>query len=104
MATSFTGCRARWRSYYANFVRKSIYIRPYGDNRQRPMPDHFAAAIRSLPGDNTGHSMTGTSSGNSPVTGQYYRSLGAGPVTRPWYLSPVGGTGHQSPGPSGHRS
>ncbi|KAH3833783.1 hypothetical protein DPMN_107099 [Dreissena polymorpha] len=34
LATSFTGYRARWRSYHANFVRKSINIRPYGDNRQ----------------------------------------------------------------------
>ncbi|KAH3800167.1 hypothetical protein DPMN_153796 [Dreissena polymorpha] len=34
LATSFAGYRARWRSYYANFVRKSINIRPYGDNRQ----------------------------------------------------------------------
>ncbi|KAH3845071.1 hypothetical protein DPMN_087341 [Dreissena polymorpha] len=29
----------------------------------RPMPDHFASAIRSLSGDNTGHDMTGTSPG-----------------------------------------
>ncbi|KAH3822484.1 hypothetical protein DPMN_124263 [Dreissena polymorpha] len=29
----------------------------------RPMPDHLASAIRSLSGDNTGHDMTGTSSG-----------------------------------------
>ncbi|KAH3809051.1 hypothetical protein DPMN_137414 [Dreissena polymorpha] len=34
LVTSFTGYRARWRSYYSNFVRKSINIRPYGDNRQ----------------------------------------------------------------------
>ncbi|KAH3821898.1 hypothetical protein DPMN_123666, partial [Dreissena polymorpha] len=29
----------------------------------QPMPDHLASAIRSLSGDNTGHDMTGTSSG-----------------------------------------
>ncbi|KAH3878481.1 hypothetical protein DPMN_002377 [Dreissena polymorpha] len=29
----------------------------------RPIPDHFASAIRSLSGDNTGHDMTGTSPG-----------------------------------------
>ncbi|KAH3865915.1 hypothetical protein DPMN_028962 [Dreissena polymorpha] len=34
LATSVIGYRARLRSYYANFVRKSINIRPYGDNRQ----------------------------------------------------------------------
>ncbi|KAH3823941.1 hypothetical protein DPMN_125766 [Dreissena polymorpha] len=29
----------------------------------RPMPDHFASAIWSLSGDNTGYDMTGTSPG-----------------------------------------
>ncbi|KAH3865953.1 hypothetical protein DPMN_029001 [Dreissena polymorpha] len=72
----------------------------------RPMPDHLAAAKRSLPGENTGHSMTSMSPGNSPVTGPWHRSPGTGPVR---------GTGHRSPGPvwslitgpwyrSGHRS
>ncbi|KAH3832183.1 hypothetical protein DPMN_105461 [Dreissena polymorpha] len=49
--------------------------------KEPPMPDHLAAAIRSLPGDNTGHSMTGTSPGTGPDTGPWYRSPGTGPVT-----------------------
>ncbi|KAH3833798.1 hypothetical protein DPMN_107114 [Dreissena polymorpha] len=66
----------------------------------RPMSDHLAAAIRSLPGDNTGHSMTGKSPGNGPV-----RS----PVHGTGHRSVVPGTGHQSVVPvtvdwSGYRS
>ncbi|KAH3779501.1 hypothetical protein DPMN_157304 [Dreissena polymorpha] len=48
------------------------------------MPDHLADAIRSLPGDNTGHSMTG-------------KSPGTGPVTSPWHWLPVCGTGQRGP-------
>ncbi|KAH3832090.1 hypothetical protein DPMN_105367 [Dreissena polymorpha] len=55
-----------------------------------PMSDHLAAAIRSLPGDNTGHSMIGTSPGTGPVTGPWYRS--PGPVR-----STVLGTGQRGP-------
>ncbi|KAH3855011.1 hypothetical protein DPMN_097571 [Dreissena polymorpha] len=34
LSISVIGYRARWRSYYAYFFRKSINIRPYGDNCQ----------------------------------------------------------------------
>ncbi|KAH3773577.1 hypothetical protein DPMN_174939 [Dreissena polymorpha] len=92
IAASVTGYRARWRSYYANLVRKSstsdhmvttvIRSLPNGIGQgMRPMPDHLAATIRSLPGDNTGHSMISRSPGTGPVTG--HQSMA--PVTGLWY-------------------
>ncbi|KAH3862930.1 hypothetical protein DPMN_025905 [Dreissena polymorpha] len=72
----------------------------------RLMPDHLAAAIRSLPGDNTGHSMTSTSPGNGPVwspvcgTGDRSGHRSIPPVTRDWSrhrsILPVNTTGHLS--------
>ncbi|KAH3720631.1 hypothetical protein DPMN_063533 [Dreissena polymorpha] len=110
ISASVTGYRARWRSYYSNFVRKSISIRPYGDNHQPVYARwHWSrtTTIRSYPGDNTGHSMTGHRSGHrsmvpgtGPVTGPWYRSPGTGPCHRSghWFMAPV--TGDRS----GHRS
>ncbi|KAH3854377.1 hypothetical protein DPMN_096918 [Dreissena polymorpha] len=61
----------------------------------RPMPDHLATAILSLPGDNTGHDMTGTSLGTGPVIGPWHQSGHQSPIrgTGPW-IGPV--TGHLS--------
>ncbi|KAH3713750.1 hypothetical protein DPMN_073552 [Dreissena polymorpha] len=45
------------------------------------MPDHLAAAIRLLSGDNTGHVLTGSSPETGAVTGDRSGHRSMAPVT-----------------------
>ncbi|KAH3861057.1 hypothetical protein DPMN_023985 [Dreissena polymorpha] len=81
---------------------------PYGIGHV-PMPDHFAAAIRSLSSENTGHDRTGTSSGTlidilpaSPVRSSHRLSPVQSPVWSGQVTGLVRSSYRSSPVRSGH--